>query len=69
MRIGILGAGNVGGALARVWTSKGHEVIFGVPDARSERTQKAIGALGKAVRAGSNAEAGAFGEVLALTVP
>ncbi len=51
MRIGILGAGNVGGALARVWTGKGHEVVFGVPDARSERTQKTIAALGRAARA------------------
>ena len=69
MRVGILGAGNVGGALGRVWTRKGHEVIFGVPDAQSERTRKAIAALGGAGRAGTNAEAGAFGEVLVLSVP
>jgi len=69
MRIGILGAGNVGGALARVWKGKGHEVMFGVPDARSERTEKAVAALGGAVRAGTNAEAAAFGETIALTVP
>ena len=69
MRIGILGAGNVGGALAREWKGKGHEVMFGVPDARSERTQKALAALGGAVRAGTNADAAAFGEILALTVP
>lgn len=69
MRIGILGAGNVGGALGRVWTGQGHEVMFGVPEARSERTQKTIAALGNAGRAGTNAEAGAFGEVLVLTVP
>ena len=69
MRIGILGAGNVGGALARVWKSKGHEVMFGVPDARSERTQKTIATLGGAVQAGSNADAAAFGETTVLTVP
>lgn len=69
MRIGILGAGNVGGALARLWTGKGHEVMFGVPDARGERTQKALAALGGAARAGNNAEAAGFGEILALTVP
>ncbi len=35
MRIGILGAGNVGGTLGRRWASKGHEVRFGArrPDA------------------------------------
>ncbi len=69
MQIGILGAGNVGAALARAWTGKGHKVMFGVPDAKSERTQKALAALGGAARAGTNAEAAAFGEVIALTVP
>ena len=69
MRIGILGAGNVGAALGRVWTSEGHDVFFGVPDAKSERTRKALAALGSAVHAGTNVEAGAFGEVLALAVP
>ena len=69
MRIGILGAGNVGAALGRVWTSEGHDVLFGVPDAKNERTRKALAALGSAGRAGTNAEAAAFGEVLALAVP
>ena len=32
MKIGILGAGNVGGALGRIWASKGHDITFGVPD-------------------------------------
>jgi len=69
MRIGILGAGNVGAALGRVWTSEGHDVLFGVPDAKNERTRKALAALGSAGHAGTNAEAGGFGEVLALAVP
>jgi predicted dinucleotide-binding enzyme len=69
MRIGILGAGNVGGALARVWTGKGHEVLLGVPDAQGERTRKTIATLGGKGRAGTNAEAGRFGEVLVLSVP
>jgi predicted dinucleotide-binding enzyme len=29
LRIGILGAGNVGGALGRLWAAKGHDVVFG----------------------------------------
>ena len=69
MRIGVLGAGNVGAALGRVWTSEGHDVLFGVPDAKNERSRKALAALGSAGLAGTNAEAGAFGEVLALAVP
>src|SRR5579872_1230691 len=69
MRIGILGAGNVGGALARVWTNRGHEVKFGVPDAQSERTRKTMASLGGTAQAGTNAAAAAFGEVVVLTVP
>jgi predicted dinucleotide-binding enzyme len=32
MRIAIIGAGNVGGALGRAWLAAGHEVIWGVRD-------------------------------------
>ncbi|HET9212340.1 MAG TPA: NAD(P)-binding domain-containing protein, partial [Thermoanaerobaculia bacterium] len=30
MKIGIIGAGSVGGALGRGWARAGHEVTFGV---------------------------------------
>jgi predicted dinucleotide-binding enzyme len=30
MKIGILGAGNVGGALGKGWARQGHQVVFGV---------------------------------------
>jgi hypothetical protein len=43
--------------------------MFGVPDARSERTEKTVSSLGGAGRAGTNAEAAAFGELIVLTVP
>jgi predicted dinucleotide-binding enzyme len=29
LKIGILGAGNVGGTLGRVWAAKGHDIVFG----------------------------------------
>src|SRR5690348_238502 len=61
MRIGILGAGNVGGALARAWTAKGHQVMFGVPDTQKKRPVAAA--------AGTNAEAAAFGHIVVLSVP
>ena len=69
MKIGILGAGNVGAALARVWIAKGHEVMFGVPDLKGERVQKALADLGGKGRASHNAEAAKFGEVVAIAVP
>jgi len=69
MKIGILGAGNVDAALARVWAAKGHQVMFGVSDPKGERVSKALAELGGKARAGTNAEAAAFGEVVALAVP
>ena len=32
MKIGIIGTGNIGGALARLWMAHGHEVVLGVRD-------------------------------------
>jgi NADPH-dependent F420 reductase len=69
MRIGILGAGNVGGALARVWAAKGHEIVFGVPDPRGERVARALAALPGKGRAATNVEAAAAAEVVVLSVP
>jgi 8-hydroxy-5-deazaflavin:NADPH oxidoreductase len=32
MQIAIIGAGNVGGALGKVWARAGHAIVYGVPD-------------------------------------
>ena len=32
MRIAVIGAGNVGGSLGRVWSKRGHQVRYGVPN-------------------------------------
>jgi predicted dinucleotide-binding enzyme len=42
MHIGILGAGNVGGALGRLWAAQGHAIMFGVRDPHSPKTQAAL---------------------------
>lgn len=67
--IAILGAGNVGGALARVWSAAGHEVTFGLPAPQSEKSRAAVSKLGGKVRAASNSEAAAAAQVIALCVP
>jgi 8-hydroxy-5-deazaflavin:NADPH oxidoreductase len=69
LRIGILGAGNVGGALGGVWAAKGHEIVFGVPDPRGKRVAGALAALQGKGRATSNAEATSVAEVVVLSVP
>ncbi len=42
MRIAVLGAGNVGGALAKGWAKAGHEIILGVRDRSNPDLQALI---------------------------
>jgi predicted dinucleotide-binding enzyme len=69
MRIGIIGAGNVGGTLGRRWAAKGHEVTFGVRNSGDEKTRDLVRAAGPNARAGTVREAAAFGEVVVLATP
>jgi predicted dinucleotide-binding enzyme len=72
MKIGILGAGNVGGTLGRGWAKVGHEVQFGVRDAADPKVGQLLSGIAEAggqATAGTVAEAAAASEVVALTVP
>ena len=69
MRIGVIGAGNVGGTLGRRWAQKGHQVVFGVRDPHDGKVKTLLEAAGPNARAGSVGEAAAASEVVALTVP
>lgn len=42
MKIAIIGAGNVGGALAVQWQKAGHSVVIGSRDANSPKVQKVV---------------------------
>ena len=42
MKIAIIGAGNVGGALALSWAKIGHEIIIGARNPNSEKIKKVI---------------------------
>jgi 8-hydroxy-5-deazaflavin:NADPH oxidoreductase len=63
VRIGIIGAGRLGTALARRLLGSGHQVMFG----GGLSAQEAAAELGAA--AGSNRAAAAFAEVVVLAVP
>lgn len=68
MRIGIIGAGNIGSALARVWVAAGHEVMLSY--SRDDRRLRDLAEeLGPSASAGSPADAASFGEVTVLSVP
>jgi len=67
MKLSILGAGNVGMALARALVRAGETVTFGVPD--PAKYQAGVAALGPAAKLVSTALAVAEGDVVILAVP
>ena len=67
LRIGIIGAGRVGGALATHWTKAGHEVLMS--SRHPEELRPLATSLGARARVGSPKEAAAFGEVVLVSVP
>jgi hypothetical protein len=70
MKLVIIGAGNVGGALGTAWAQKaGHEIFFGVRDPKADKTQALLRAIGGKVRAGTAAEATAFADIIVLSTP
>lgn len=69
MRIGIIGAGNVGGALGRRWALCGHEVLFGVRESNDPHVRELVARSGPSAQAGTIAEAASFGPVVVLATP
>jgi len=65
--IAIVGAGNVGMALARAFIAKGESVVFGVP--HPDKYQEIVSALGPAARIASTADAVAASELVILATP
>lgn len=69
MRIGILGAGNVGGALGAAWARHGHEVFFGVRNPGSTDVHALLDRCGPRARAESPSDAVHSGEVVVNALP
>jgi 8-hydroxy-5-deazaflavin:NADPH oxidoreductase len=67
LKIGIIGTGRIGGALARHWVKAGHEVF--VSSRHPEELQDLVAELGPRARAGTPKEAAAFGEVVLVSIP
>jgi hypothetical protein len=67
MSISIIGAGNVGQALAQAFASKGESVFLGVPE--PEKYRNVGQALGERARIGTTSDAIAASEVVILAVP
>lgn len=67
MKIGIIGTGDIGGALARHWARAGHTLM--ISSRHPEQLQSLAKKLGPNVKVGTPREAAAFGDVIMLAVP
>ena len=67
MKIGIIGTGEIGGALARHWSAAGHQLL--ISSRHPEQLQAFAKELGPNVKVGTPREAAAFGDVVMLAVP
>jgi len=67
VKIGIIGAGHIGGALARLWVKAGHEVL--ISSRHPEQLTALAQSLGPKARVGTPREAALFSEVVLISVP
>ena len=67
MKIGIIGTGEIGGALARHWAAAGHQLV--ISSRHPEELQALAKQLGPNVKVGTPREAAAFGDVVLVSVP
>ena len=67
LKIGIIGTGRIGGALARHWVNAGHEVFMS--SRHPEELEPLAKELGPRAHVGTPREAAAFGSVVVVSVP
>jgi predicted dinucleotide-binding enzyme len=67
MKIGIIGAGHIGGTLARLWSHAGHEVM--ISSRHPDTLQGLAQSLGPHARVGTPREAAVFGDVVVVSIP
>jgi predicted dinucleotide-binding enzyme len=67
MKIGIVGAGNMGAALGTLWSCKGHQVMYSY--SRDSEKLKKLSQLNRNTSSGTVEEAVLFGDVVMLAVP
>ena len=67
MKIGIIGSGNIGSTVGTLWVKAGHQVMFS--SRNPSNLKQLVDGLGPLARAGTVAEALAFGDVVFVGVP
>ena len=68
MKIGIVGAGRIGGNLASLWAKERHEVMLSY-SREPETLEQAASAIGAMASVGSVREAAEFGDAVLFSVP
>jgi 8-hydroxy-5-deazaflavin:NADPH oxidoreductase len=66
-KIGIIGAGRIGGTLARLWVASGHEVL--VSSRHPDQLKPLCARLGPRCRVGTPRDAARFSNVVLISVP
>jgi len=69
MKIGIIGAGNVGSALGKRWAANGHRVLYGSRDPQSEKIRDLVLASGANARSATIRGAVEDSDVVVLATP
>jgi predicted dinucleotide-binding enzyme len=67
MKIGIVGAGNIGGTIGELWAKAGHKVFFS--SRHPDELEPLVARSGPNAQAGTVADAIAFGDVIFIAVP
>jgi len=67
--IAVIGAGNIGGTLARKWAAAGHRVVLGVRDPSGPRASRLVEELGPAISAAGMADAANAAGIVVFAVP
>jgi hypothetical protein len=67
LKIGIIGTGQIGGTLAKLWVAAGHEVL--ISSRHPEELRSLAQTLGPKARVGTPREAALFGDVVLESVP
>jgi predicted dinucleotide-binding enzyme len=67
LKIGIIGTGRIGGALARHWVNAGHEVFMS--SRHPEELEPLAAELGPRAHVGMPCEAAAFGTIVLVSIP
>lgn len=68
MKIGIIGTGNMGSGLGKIWAQNGHKIMFSY-SRDTTKLEKMAQSIGSNASVGTPTEAAQFAEVIVLSVP